>query len=466
MIAHFRAGVAGIRSPKVAGGLFVALMGAIGAYAAVTLAGTKTGAVLAAVCVFGPALIYAAIIAPFTFPFMPFIAVVPFDNLLGMPAFGSITRILAIACGAAFLFYLLRTRKAVPTPQLMMIWLAYLLWMLASTLWAIDSQASFDLLPTEIQLFGLYFIVSFMPVKNTQLQRIITTIVLTFTGAAAYGAYLFHSGAAVGAGGRLWISNDNAMIDPNHFAAAMLLPTALAIVGVLVSTRWTARALYILALLVLLIGFGIAGSRGGMLGLLAIVAYLFYRLPYRRQFTIVFIVMAVLALPFLPQLFAHFQQGFETGGSGRMAIWKVGWHAFTQYWLTGAGYGNFPQAYDQSFISVPERYYSNWHRRPHDLLIGTSVELGIIGTGLLLSAWFGQFSLLKHIGRDHRLFGVRTAAEATLIGLFVAALFLDIMTMKYAWLVFIFVLLVRNASFERIVHAPTPVSPVLPSLHR
>lgn len=464
MVGHLRASVATIRSPKAAGALLVVCLGALGAYAAVALAGTKTGAVLAAACIFGPALLYAAIISPLAFPFIPYIAVVPFDNLLAMSAFGSLTRLLAMACAAAMLFYLLRTRRAVSAPRLMIVWIVYYLWMFASTLWAIDSQASFDLLPTALQLFGLYFIASLMPVKEKELKHIVIAIILSFVGAAAYGAYLFHSGSAVGAGGRLWLSNsDNAMIDPNHFATALLLPAALTIVGALVSTRWSSKLLYIAGLLILLAGFGVSGSRGAMMGLLGVVVFLFFRLPYRRQFAFVFGALAVALIPFLPQLFAHFQEGFASGGEGRTGIWKVGLHAFGQYWLTGAGFNNFPQAYDQSFISVAERYYTHWHRAPHDLLLGTSVELGVIGLGLLLAAWFGHFSVLKHIGRDHRLFGLRCAAEAALVGLFVAALFLDVMAMKYAWLVFIFAMLVRNASLERTAHGSS-VSSVLPSV--
>lgn len=464
MIGHLRAGVAGIRSPKAAGALLVVFLGAIAAYAAVVMAGTKTGAVIAAACVFGPALLYAAIIAPLAFPFLPYLVFVPFDNLLAMAAFGSLTKLLAMACGGAMLFYLLRTRRAVRAPQLMIVWIVYYLWMFASTLWAIDSQSSFELLPTALQLFGLYFIVSLMPVREKELRNIVIAIILSFVGAAAYGAYLFHSGAAIGAGGRLWLSNaDNATIDPNHFATALLLPAALTIVGAVTATHWKPKLLFICGLLVLLAGFGVAGSRGAMTGLIAVVAYLFLRLPYRRQFAVIFGVMAVAVAPFWPKLVSYFQQGFSSGGEGRMGIWRVGMHAFTHYWLTGAGFNNFPQAYDQSFIGVTEQYYTHWHRAPHDLLLGTSVELGVIGLVLLLCAWFGHFGVLKHIGRDHRLYGLRVAAEASLIGLFVAALFLDVMAMKYAWLVFMFAMLVRNASFERVAHGST-VSPVLPTV--
>lgn len=465
MVAQIRAGARATLTPKVLGAVLVMILGAIGAYASVTLAGTKTGIALAGLCIFGPAAAYAAIVSPMTFPFLIYILVVPFDNLLAMHAFGSVSRLIAIAAGGAMAFYLLRTRKAVPTPKLMAIWFIYYLWMFASTFWAIDSKASFALFPTAVQLFALYLVIALMPVTYAELRRITLVIILSFVGAAAYGVYLFHSGAAVGAGDRLWLSNAaNQTIDPNHFATALLLPTSLVIVGALRSRRWQSTIGYCACLLILLAGFWVAGSRGAMTGLLAVLAYLVIRTPHRKQLFAVFGLIAIAILPVLPQLISRYQAAIASGGEGRTEIWRVGLHAFSHFWLTGAGFNNFPYAYDQFYIETSGRYYTHWHRAPHDLLIGVGVELGIVGLALLLAVWFAHLRVLTHIGADHPYFGLRIAAEAAVVGLFVSALFLDVMAMKYAWLVFMYVMLVRSASFERTRDAVSRPASVLPSV--
>lgn len=144
-------------------------------------------------------------------------------------------------------------------------------------------------------------------------------------------------------------------------------------------------------------------------------------------------------------LIRRFGESTITGGAGRADIWHVGFLAFKQHWLFGAGYANFPFAYDGAFIQVPELLYTHWHRASHNILLNTAVELGVIGLIFFVCAWIGQFRLLSIVQRDHRLYPLRLALEGSLIGLFIAGLFADIMAMKYAWLPFILIALTRNA---------------------
>lgn len=129
-----------------------------------------------------------------------------------------------------------------------------------------------------------------------------------------------------------------------------------------------------------------------------------------------------------------------------MDIWKVGWEALKTNSLLGTGYGNFTVAYDRAFLKTsivdPNLH---WHSGSHNLLVGTSVELGLIGVVLLLAAWAGQFAMLRDIDPAQPEYPLRVALEATVLGLFIAAQFLDIMTFKYVWIAFMMIALVRNA---------------------
>ena len=102
-------------------------------------------------------------------------------------------------------------------------------------------------------------------------------------------------------------------------------------------------------------------------------------------------------------------------------------------------------------MQTPHQIWASatWHRAPHNLLVGTGVELGIIGLVLLLAAWGCQFNMLRKILPNEPEYPMRVALEATVIGTFIAALFLDVMIFKYVWLTFMLMALVRNAHYVR-----------------
>jgi hypothetical protein len=80
-----------------------------------------------------------------------------------------------------------------------------------------------------------------------------------------------------------------------------------------------------------------------------------------------------------------------------------------------------------------------------------AVELGIVGLLLLLGFWFAQFSALRVIGPSHPLYDYRVLLEGALLGLFVTAMFIDLFTYKYAWLIF-----AMAAQLRSLATAPGP----------
>src|SRR5438309_11585315 len=128
------------RSSNVFGVSLIAALGTLAAYASVALSGTKTGVVLAGIAIFGPALLYGALSSPIAFPFALYVFLIPFNNLLSLDAFGTITRLVAIASGGAMLFYMLRTKRIVTPPDVLVIWILYYLWMATTTFWALSLE--------------------------------------------------------------------------------------------------------------------------------------------------------------------------------------------------------------------------------------------------------------------------------------------------------------------------------------
>jgi len=445
MIVRNTLGIQNRRAPATIVALFLAVLAAIAAIAAVALAGTKTGLLLAFGATLGPALGYAAIVAPLAFPFTAYVALVPFDNVLNPDGTGTITRLLAIASGLALIFYMLRTgRVARPSPWLLT-WIALYIWMAASAFWALDTAAVFALFPTALQLLALYAAVSFFPADGRALQWSAGTALIGGVLAAAYGAFLFTHGMDVGKGDRLWITTDAGnYVDPNHFAAALILPFALALAVTLYARTWWQTLLGIAGLVAISEGIVVSASRGAIIGVGAILVYALVRSTRRIRLIVLGAVAVVCAMLTQSSLGDRFAAALSSGGSGRTDIWQVGFAAAKSHWLIGAGYNNFAFAYDQAFLQASQIHFMSWHRAPHDILLNVIVELGVPGTLLLLAAWYGQIAMLRGIGRADPNFPLRVALEASIVGTFVAALFLDVMVMKYLWLTFALVAILRN----------------------
>lgn len=426
--------------------------GAVAALAVSVLAGTKTGLILALGSIFGPAFFYTAIVTPLVSPFGLYVLLVPFDNLLSVSAFGTLTKFLGLISGAALLFYLLRTRRMMlPSPSLLL-WGAFFVWAAASAFWASDEQLLLPQLGTSLSLVCLYAVISLFPAENAALRWTSIAVIAGGLLAAAYGTYLFHSGVDVYYGGRLRITNETGSIDPNQFAAAMLLPIALCLTTLLHTRKILPAVGSFAGLIMLFAGIAVSASRGAVLGIIAMLIYFMVRSKARVRLLVMAGVAAAASVFLSPDsaLWDRFGEAWDTGGSGRTAIWKVGFEALKSHWLLGYGYGNFPIAYDSAFLktylTTPD---IRWHSGSHNLLVGTSVEVGLIGLVLLLAAWVSQFTMLRNIDPSEPEYPTRVALEATVIALFIASLFLDIMNFKYVWLTFMMVALLRNAHLIR-----------------
>ncbi|HTX57351.1 MAG TPA: O-antigen ligase family protein [Candidatus Acidoferrales bacterium] len=424
-------------------------VGAVAALGVVALSGTKTGLALALAAVLGPIGLYFAICEPLVFPFALYVLLVPFDNLLSIPAFGTLTRALAILSGGAIALWLLRTRRAISPGRPLVFWGFFVVWAATTLCWAIDPQVGYAHAFTLAQLLALYAIVSFVPVDRRTLGILLFAVVFSGVLAAGYGAYIFHNGAGHIVSGRLLLSNNNDVIDPNQFAASLILPIAVALVAALRSRAATVRIGALLALAIMGGGLAIAGSRGGLVAVAIAVMYIVWRT--RTAVLAAGFAFAALcsALALDSTVLARFATAASSGGAGRVDIWEVGLHAFRSFMWFGAGLGNFPVAFDRSFLAVHQNYYNPWNSAPHDILLSAGVELGFFGLALLLGAWWFQFRELRSVEPHDELFGFAAAVESAVLGLFVAALFLDIMEMKYTWLAFMVAMLVRNACAAR-----------------
>jgi O-antigen ligase len=389
-----------------------------------------------------PILVYFAIVRPIVVPYTLYAFLLPFDNLLSFSTWGTITKFLGILATGAILLWALRTERFTMPGRPWFIGLAFVLWLCASLLWAMRLDLSFNVLPTYVGLFLLYSALSTARIEWRDLALVFGALVAGSIMAAAYGIYLFRDESAVQSSalqsslGRLELHSGATIIDPNHFSDALVLPFALLLVPALRPGSILVRVAAVAGLLIMLGAIYVSASREAIIAIGVIVAYLIIRSPHRLKLVAVAACGAVACLAGQSVLFQRFASAASSGGSGRVAIWQVGFEAFRRHWLAGAGVGNYREVYDTVFMTVYQAYSGGWSRVAHNLIVQSSAELGIIGLILVLAFWFGHFFMMRHIKRGDPLFDYRLALEAGLIALFVASMFIDLIWYKYLWFLF------------------------------
>lgn len=425
----------------------------VAACGAIMYSGTRFGVALALVAGIGPLALVCALRAPLLLPFGIFVLLVPFDNLLALKSFGTLTKLLGLVSDAAFFAWFVRTRMYVIPGRALISWLLFVVVAGASFIWAPNTTLG---VPTALSigsLMILYALVSFMPLTRKTYEAVLACTVLGATMAALYGAYLFHRGIDVGAGGRLMIagSDGSGSIDPNHFAAAILTPLVICMIALVYAKGRLVRIGAALCGAVMTIGILVSQSRGAMLAVAVMFAYLLIRSRKRLVLGYIGLGAVALSLGLVGKIASRFAQATQTGGAGRLGIWKVGFAAFKMHPLLGVGIGNFDVAYNDAFLTVPAfasmKIIEGAHLNvaPHSNIVWAAVELGALGLIGLLFAWYMQYRNLRVIPQDHPLHPMRLAMEAAIIGMFVCGLFLGTVNYKYLWLTFMVAALTKNA---------------------
>jgi O-antigen ligase len=212
-----------------------------------------------------------------------------------------------------------------------------------------------------------------------KIRSFLWTIVLGSTYVAAMTIANFARGASVVEGDRLTGAGGGVFGNPNDLALNMLAFLPFTLVLALHSARALSRWFAGLAALLMLTCTVLTKSRGGFLGLIAVVLVLFLlggRI--KRGFRVVIVAACLLTLPLLPASFWS-RMGSLTGATedetgswdARQRLLQDGWQAFCERPLMGVGAGQF-QAYNMPWRREP------W-RETHNVWLQVAAEMGVVG---------------------------------------------------------------------------------------
>jgi O-antigen ligase len=365
-----------------------------------------------------------------------YVVLVPIDDALLVGGGFTVTKIvgllIAIVAGAT----MLRRGIRITVPYAVLGWLALVGLMAISITWSIDPEMSSGNLVTIASEFALLLILVAVPMNEAELRTVVWATIVSgaAVGITAMALARHELSTQAGQVGRLYLSFGTATLDPNRFGASLLLPIAMT-VGAIGQTKGWVRAALFVPLGLSLGAVYLSASRGTLvaLGAMAAVAILYSR--RRVLYGSILAVGAALVYIVPSELSARLNEGTGSTLTGRTDIWRVAVAAFPLHWLLGSGVGTFIAAYNRAFFLAYQPEFLDWDRDPHNLIMSTAVELGLVGLLLLATALILQYRSVLVIPPGPFAW-LRPVMAASLIGLIVAAMFVDVLATKFAWLLF------------------------------
>jgi O-antigen ligase len=365
---------------------------------------------------------------PVQFTFGVYAFLIPFDNVsaLGAESSGaSLTRYMGFAVILILLSLGLATRRLTAPPRAALWWSLFVFWGALTFGWALDQQIVLERLPIALSLLLLYLVASSFRFTSKEFSAVLVMTVLGACAAAILATYGVFSGASFHNTGRSSLMIGDRETDPNSFSVSLLLPLSLSIGALIQSRRHLVRAGALIALTILGLAQLLTMSRGGLLAIITVVFVYVHRLKLNRRLLLATVSLLLLSV-FMPSSFFDRLSLTDRGGP-RMDIWTASLGLLPHHGLLGAGLGNFSVAYYS--VAGSATGFHGLNRASHNIYLGTTVELGIIGLAFLFFAFREQ---------------LRNACNYTLLpyqaacwGMLAAGLTLDVVFRKFFWLCWI-----------------------------
>ena len=395
----------------------------------------------------------------------------PLEELAAITGGGTLNKLVGLAAVGAWLLRALLRRERIAAPPVALPLAGLVLWGAASALWAVDPGASIHTLVTYLQLLGLYLLVANVLATPASLRRALHAHVVGAVVLSAIGLYLTSQGVLQR--GRTAIVVDHELLmEPNAFAAALILPVAICLTGSLDRHRGAVERLALtLAGALCVTTLLLTMSRGAVVAL----AVMAIAISVARGQLLLPVLAVLIAVPGLllapPEFWERWSDAATLAdrAAGRLDIWRVGWVVIRQHPFLGVGLGCFPIVY---YDYLSQAAGISWRhaqavaevliKYPHNIYLGTMAELGIPGIGLLLAALglhlraaFDTWRGLQ--ARRHPAAELALTAVAALFALAVQGAAFDIAHRKYLW-VALGVAALGRLHVSRAAAAAAPVS--------
>jgi len=398
---------------------------------------------LYAMVVVSPLLVYLCIKKPFVFPFGLYVFFLPFDAVLsvtGSAHGATLTKFMGILTILVLLLKGAFEKKLKPPDNASLWWMLFVMYGLFSILWAIQPELVFSRMRTVVGLLVFYLLAASYDIKKSEFETLKWCVLAGGFLAAILSIYSYASLETIG---RTSIRFGERSARLNVFAFSLIIPISICVNNILKQNKILVKSLFGIVISAMLFSIVITGSRGGMLGVAVIFIVYIISIKQKITFGTVAIMIGLTLMPFVPDLFLErWGIAVETGGAGRLSIWNIGLFALKKYWLYGAGFSNFSNAYDEFFNSASFLYIKT-SRAPHNIFLGIFVELGVIGFSLMVLAMIKNYQAIRSRFNHYSI--NKVTLRASFWGILACSFFLDTLIYKSFWLLWMMIIMHKNA---------------------
>jgi hypothetical protein len=293
-------------------------------------------------------------------------------------------------------------------------------------------------------------------------------------------AYLFASlfFVLVGISRSGLVVNVPILSDENEFAllANILIPLAYFLGQDATAIR--AKLLYFGVVIILIFATVTSFSRGGLVGLAAVGAFIFF-FTKRKSVAIVLLALFCTGLiafaseSYWADMETMFSEKGERGtGRDRLESWKAGWQMFLDHPVVGVGPRNFGMYLADYYTGWEARAPRHmWGRVAHSVYFTVIPETGILGTGLFVMILLSNYRDNAHTGALNRraarlalndrgnqsvehdplrhlrsLRSLSVGLMGSMVAFLVTGLFISVFWYPYIWMLTAFMVITANAA--------------------
>jgi probable O-glycosylation ligase (exosortase A-associated) len=440
-------GIAKILTPRRLGLMFVIVISLVMAAFLVELPDKLQAVLLAAV----PAFMFVVVIlinanlGIFYYFLYEFLRPVDFIPALRPLKIAMLIELLTLI---AWVFLLIKSRRKIIWYPFNNIYAGFILVMAVTIFTALNTRFAFNMTQAILVNFVVFLIATNVVDTEKKLNNLIWLLLFIHLYHALKGLYNYAVIGFVSAGQRTsGVVGSSFIGDENDFALALNVMMPFAFFLFQHTKSIFKKYLSLGILLVYVLGVVSSMSRGGWVGMMAIVFFCIMKSKRKFLSFSIVAVFAVLVVLFAPSDYwsevKSISNTDEATARSRINYWKAGVAMMVDNPIIGVGAGNGP-------IRMPEYVHgfrdsnTQWGRTFHGTLPQVMGELGGLGIILYLTMVFFALKILHNIGRgtmdgkDEGINAIANALFASIIGYVITATFLSTAYYPQLWTLFTF----------------------------
>jgi putative inorganic carbon (HCO3(-)) transporter len=250
------------------------------------------------------------------------------------------------------------------------------------------------------------FVMILLVTSHKKLKSLVMVTAMSFGILAIKGAIF---GFRTGGAARVWGPPDSFIADNNSFALAVNMSLPMLLFLARDEKKRSYRWLLYLAFVGGVVSVVLTYSRGGLLGLTAVLLAITFKSRYKVISVFLVALCSVAVIAFAPPQWMDRMGGLVHGdvdmsGHQRLVSWGTSWNFAMDYPITGGSFNALPNVeLFQHYQSepLPGGFQSSG---PHSIYFQTLEEQGFVGLALYLflvgSCWASLFNLRRKAGRS------------------------------------------------------------------